>query len=407
MCNKKQTQTQSQSGTSTSTPNVPTWVQNPQQSYLGGVSDLMQQGAGAFTPAGPNALQQQAGAGAASLGTSPLYGQAANMATGAAGAGANTSGASTYNPALFGGTQLGQANQYAGVSAGAAAQAQGGSLLDNLQAYMDPNIGAVVNTTLAGYDQQAARDKAAMDAQAGRDGAFQGSGYAIREGVYGADSALGRAQTEAGLRSNAFNVGAGLSAQDAAQRQQNSQFNTGQTNSQNQFNAGLEQQTGLANTGWLNDFLSQQGQLDQQTGLANQTATNQAGQFNASATQQAGQFNAGQQDNALARQLQAAGLLGNLGQAQGADARANVGTQQAVGDQQAQAALMQQQYPLQFAQIMQQLTGYNPSLYAGQTTNGSSTSKGTTTTSDPLGSLGALLGGAGALFSPVKIPGFA
>lgn len=85
------------------------------------------------------------------------------------------------------------------------------------------------------------------------------------------------------------------------------------------------------------------------------------------------------------------GLLGNLGQAQGQDERANIGLQAGMGDAQYQMDLMRQQYPLQFQQIMQSLSGFNPALYAGGTTSSTGSSTSTSKTSDPLGSLGALM----------------
>ena len=216
--------------------------------------------------------------------------------------------------------------------------------------------------------------------------------------------------------------------------------NAGAANAASQFGAAAQNSANLANTGFKNDALSQLLGLQTQAGMDyagrqdaagqfgasaandvsqfNSNAANQAGQFgaaaanqsamfNADATNANNRFNAGQMDAGLARQLSAAGLLADIGTGQGAYERGNIALMSDLGNQQYQQDLARQQYPLQYQQIMQSLLGYNPALYAGGTTNSSGSSTSTSKTSDPLGSLGAILGGAGQLFSPIKIPGFA
>lgn len=66
----------------------------------------------------------------------------------------------------------------------------------------------VVDTSLAGFDDQAGRMSAANSASAAKNGAFGGSRYGIREAQLGSDLGRERASLEAGLRSDAFDKGA-------------------------------------------------------------------------------------------------------------------------------------------------------------------------------------------------------
>lgn len=108
-----------------------------------------------------------------------------------------------------------------------APQVTAASLLEGLDKYMSPYTGQVVDTTLAGFDRDQARTLGALDlAQAGGGaGAFGGSGAGLARGTAIAEGGLNRAQIEAGLRDQGFQVGAGLSAQDAASRQRASEAN--------------------------------------------------------------------------------------------------------------------------------------------------------------------------------------
>lgn len=323
---KKTTTKETSQSQGTTQASTPTWIQNGHQSYMDGVNALMGQGAGAFTPAGPNALQQSAFSGAQGLTTSPLYGQAADLANQAANAGAS--------------------------SAGPAQQATARNFTDvQLDPYMNNGLNGLLDAASADYAATGGRVNAAQAAQAAANGGARNSNNAIREAITQGELSRAANTGLSQLRYDAFNSAANLAQNDLNREAQNNQFNAGQAN-------------------------------------------------------QMSQFNAGQQDNALSRMLAGAGLLGNLGQAQGQDERANIGLQAGMGDAQYQMDLMRQQYPLQFQQIMQSLSGFNPALYGGATNSQNTNSTGTTTTSDPMGSLGALLGGAGALFSPIKIPGF-
>lgn len=115
------------------------------------------------------------------------------------------------------------------------------SLLDNLGAYQNPYLKDVVDTTLGDYDVNAGKTRAMQAAQAAQGGAFRGSRYALREANTEDALARGRAATEAGLRSQAFDTAANLSSQDAARRQQSDMFNAWQMSQADQLALQLAQ----------------------------------------------------------------------------------------------------------------------------------------------------------------------
>jgi hypothetical protein len=143
----------------------------------------------------PNAdpLQTQAGQGAANLTTNPGYGQASDILRGVAGAGPQS--------------------------------VHSASLLDNLQNYMSPYTKDVVDTSLADYDQGAGYTRAQNQLSLAGDTTFGGSGGAIQTSLSNDNIDRGRGALSAQLRDQAFNTGAGLSAQDAGFRQQASLAN--------------------------------------------------------------------------------------------------------------------------------------------------------------------------------------
>ena len=106
-----------------------------------------------------------------------------------------------------------------------------------------------------------------------------------------------------------------------------------------------------------------------------------ASNSDAARRQEAQTTNAANGITANAQRLQGAGLLSSIGQQQGADARANLGTQATLGALQQQIADAQRQAPLTFQQQMQGLlAGLDPSLFTGKTVNGSDTSNSTSKT---------------------------
>lgn len=97
--------------------------------------------------------------------------------------------------------------------------------------------------------------------------------------------------------------------------------------------------------------------------------------------------------------LGAAGQLGNMGVAQDANDRANLGLLGDLGAQQQQTNAMSDPAMQQAAWLaqLQQLLGLNPSALIGQNVNSSGTQTGTSSTSDPMGAIGTLLQGLGAV----------
>lgn len=321
---------------------------------------------------GPSALQQQAFNGAAGLTTSPLLGQAGALAGQVGGAGSNLATGQGYDPAMTNAATVGDLNT-----------SQGSSLMDSLNGYLGTGSGYTQNVTNAftdDFDQTAGQTRAAQAAQGAANGAFGGSRYGVQEAQTEGELARARSSGLAGILQGGYDRALSAAGQDASLAQNNSQFN--------------------ANT--LNQSVLTNAANQQQANLANQDAANTAGQYNSGLLANMSQFNANQQDSALARQLSAAGLLGNLGQAQGSEARANIGTQGIMGQQQRDIAQSQATSGLSMLQALQSLYGYNPALFTGQKTSGTSQTTGTSkTTENPglLASIGQGAQGIGALAS--------
>lgn len=122
------------------------------------------------------------------------------------------------------------------------------------------------------------------------------------------------------------------------------------------------------------------GQLE--AGLRDQGFNTAAGlgAQDAAAGNQMLQFNAGQQDSALNRQLQAAGLLSDQANNYDANTRADLTTMAGLGDQQRSVESAYTNAPLTQLQAVSQLQGLTPyQILTGQQING--TQNGTTTTS--------------------------
>lgn len=346
--------------TATTTPNVPDYINGPVQNYYSQIGSYANADPYSYaTPA--NGLQQQAAESAGNLSSNPLFGTAANAMQGLLGSATPTAGyqsanlaqlpgvtnasAQGYTPTNATAANAGNANQMTAANAGNAAQvnlqgynagtlgpansyqaqgytaAQAGpvnlsqnvadmqaqSLLSNFNSYLNPTTGALVDATLANFDDQAGRQQAAMSAQAAKAGAFGGSRYGIAEAQLLSDQGRNRALTEAELRNNAWNSAAGLSATDTGFRQQaasqnaqarnnraetlaalqaqNNQFNAGAKNDASAFSAGANNQAGQFNANAQNQY-----------GLAQFDANNTASQFGANAANQGSLFNAGAQN---------------------------------------------------------------------------------------------------------------
>jgi hypothetical protein len=313
------TNSSNQSQTGTTTPENPSWVTDSLMDYTGRIGSMLDTDPNSFVaPASP--LQQQAFGNADRLGqwtgnanaASNIALNAANAPAssvpGAAGYSAARGNASSYTPATLANPReagatgyqaaQGSAAGYSAPSLGPAATAAGGgyqaaqagpvgiapaanahasdahaaSLLSGLDTYMNPYRDQVVNAAMADFDRQAGQQRAALEAQGARAGAFGGSRFGIAQAELEGNLARARTSSEAGLLSDAFDKGAALSQSDAANRQQTSLFNA-------------QNRTGVstANTAAANQRALSQAQLDAQIGLANVDARNQAGQFGAAA----------------------------------------------------------------------------------------------------------------------------
>jgi hypothetical protein len=267
---------------------------------------------------------------------------------------AQTAGATRYDAVPVAAAKLGP------VANASATDANAASLLTNLDAYRNPYNRQVVDAAMGDFDNQAAQQRAALEARGARAGAFGGSRFGIAEGQLEGDLARVRATLESGLLSQGFDTAAGLSQADAANRQQAELFNA-------QNRTGVS----LANAGYANQRDLSQAGFDMQGALANQQAGNEAAQAYAQAQNQAGMFNA-QSGNAradLAAQLDA--------QARGQNAAAlNAGNQQYAASLNARdlaqagydSAASQQfadtsnQFALQNAQLQAQAGQYNAGL---------------------------------------------
>lgn len=323
-------------------------------------------------------------------------------------------------------------------------RAQAQSLLTNFDRYQNPATDALVKTTLADFDASADQTRAQQAAAAARNKAFGGSRFAIQEAQTEGELSRARASTDAQLRDRAFSQAVGMSQFDAANRQQASLANAQMGNQHSQYQAGLDQQRGLFNTGAQNDasaFFANAGnnasmfnagqtndmarlnaQLGTNVNLANAQFGNDANRFSADAQNQASMFNTGQAnqlaqtnagfaqqaglagmdatnrgqefnaglyDNALGRQLQAAGLMGQNANTQAGNARADVSTQMEAGNNLWNIANQNNRAPLDAQMAYAALL--NPGLIGsmtGQTIN----SSGTSTQKQSGGLLGSLLG---------------
>ena len=357
---KKTKSSSTTSSTATVTPNNPTWVTEGLGAVGGGLQKLMGMDPKSFV-AGPSALQTKSYQDAGNLSLSPMYGQAGSIFNDVAGAGANTYDAKGYDAQGYDATD---------------ATAQGytaSSLLDGLDRYMSPYTNDVVNSALADFDYGAGQTRATQALDEARSGAFGGSGAAIGRSLTEGELARGRAATSAQLRDQGFMRGAGLSAQDAGFR-----------NDALRFGADASNRASLANAAARND-----------AARFGADARNTAARFGADAQNSAGQFNASALDAALARQLSAGNALASLGSTMGADSRANIALQNALGGDQRAIDQALASAPLSVLQEIAKTYGGLPlNLLSGQTTTGSGTMSGTTKTYDPWGTLTNLISAA-------------
>lgn len=432
----KRTTDQRTSENVTQTPTVAPWLSDATQGLVGRINTLGAQDPQSFV-AGASPLQQSAferasqmfAPGAANPANDTLN-TATSMLTNAGNAPANTAQgvtlgpaaqwqAPTMAPAAQAQAQGYTASQAQAGSLGPAAQAQAHSVLDNggIAQYESPYTQSVVDTTLASADVNAERARAQQLAQGARNGALGGSRFGIAEGILGGELARERASLEAGLRDRGFTQAAGLAQFDTAGRNAASMFNTGQTNSQDQYRAGLQTQTNLANlsareaasqfganafnvssmynTGQTNAQAALQAQLAAQAASEGAGANNQFALTQGSMDMANNQFNAGQGDIAANRGLQAGLGLGQLGIAQGDQSRQDLAMLAGLGNEQRNIAQQQAMSPLALAQFQAQALGgipYGP--FTSQNTVGTGTMQGTETVRNSPSLFNQILAGA-------------
>lgn len=177
----------------TSTPINPSWVDNTAQSINGGLTNLIGSNPSSYI-APVNGTLSTANNTAAGLSSMPW----------------------NYNAAL------GETGYVMGANA---PQTQYVASQPMIQAFMNPFTNDVVNSSLAGFDNQAGQTKAQQALDLVKSGAFGGSGAAVDQALTNGQLALSRGQLESGLRSQGFNTALGAAQSEAARKQQANDLN--------------------------------------------------------------------------------------------------------------------------------------------------------------------------------------
>lgn len=282
------------SATATTTPNLFQPAVEPLNNYYKTVGDTLSKADPYSFVAPMNNLQAAAFQGAMNLGKpNTALAEAAQMAkemasTAAPQAGFSSAGkAQGYTvanlPAAQGYTAIASDPINLGSQAG---QVTAQSLLDNFGAYYNPATQALVDTTLGGFDRNAARARAQMEADAAKARAFGGSRFGIEMAQAASDLAQQRAATEAQLRAQAWNAAAGLSQYDTTNRQQAQMYNVGAQNARDEMLAQMNMANSQFNAGQSNDAAKFLAGANNQFGLAKFGAENDASQFGANAQNQ-------------------------------------------------------------------------------------------------------------------------
>lgn len=384
MSNKSKSKTREQR---TVTPTMPAWATQGVQNLQGMINEFARRDPTEFV-APASLLQERAfslGGDMASRmaggGDDDAFSRANLLATAAAGAGPNLAGdaaqvqAAGYDPerGLASLLDVSQLPQVQGARAGAARISQ-----SDINRLINPYLEGVVDTTLADFDASADTVRARQAADAAGARAFGGSRLGVLGALTEGELARGRATKAAELRSDAFDSALGFADREAGRRQQANIANAGFDQEAGLFNAGTQMQSLLANMGAQNQF-----------GLANMDAANRASEFNAAnrmaadvANADLAMFDAGQRDNNLQRQLQAAGLLGDLGATAGAEERANIGLLAGLGGEQREIDRAMRNADPTMLQLIAALQGGLPlHLFRGEESSGTST---TTTRRAPM-----------------------
>lgn len=94
------------------------------------------------------------------------------------------------------------------------------SIASNIQSLLDPYTDDVVNSSLAGFDQNAAQTKAQNLLTQAQDTTFGGSGGAIQNALTDGQLSLARGQLESGIRSQGYDTALGGATSQAQLDQQ-------------------------------------------------------------------------------------------------------------------------------------------------------------------------------------------
>lgn len=137
----------------------------------------------------------------------------------------------------------------------------------------------------------------------------------------------------------------------------------------------------LSNAQSVNDRAALLAQLGVDVSQFNATQINDMAQFAAGQQNETSRFNAGQQDNALGRQLDASGILGQLASTLGTGSRADLELLSSLGREQRDIAQQQAgAEPALLAAIAQMLGSIPTGTFTGQTAHQTGTTTGTSTT---------------------------
>jgi len=386
----------------TVTPITPQYIKDDLQAQAGRVRDIAAQDPLSYVaPSSPLQNQAYEKAGSLLAGGSDAYNAALEQAQNAGSMTTTPVTGSTYEAptvnANAGLGQLGNVATYQAIDPGQAAQADTVQLKQFIDDYQNPFQQQVIDTTLASYDDQAARSMAALEANAARNNAFGGSRYGVERAYTTADLARERANLDASLRSQGFNAAAALAGQDAAARNQANMFNTGQVNEYGLARTGWENQAAQFGAQARNDFSINRANIAASAAQQQAALQAQAAQQNAALAQQAAQFNTQQEADAATRALQSAALQAQIAGSQGALTNDQIALLAQLGGQQQAQTSAELTAPINLAQTVGSLQAMTPyDVLVGQQSDGTSTTKQSGSV------LGAALG-LGSLFSPIKI----
>ena len=271
---------------------------------------------------------------------------------------------------------------------------------------------ADANTRVSMSNADAANAAAAFGANARNTFSLADADAANRAAAANADAAnrFGLANMDARNAASAFGANARntSAAANAAARNDASRFtadaanrvnisNADAANAAAAFGANARNTSSAANASARNAALAFGADAANRTNLANAAARNDASRFGADARNTAAQYNAGAKDTALNRQLSAGNALASLGSTMGADSRANIALQNALGGDQRAVEQALKGAPLDVLERIAKMYGGLPlNLLTGNTTTGNSSSSGTSKTWDPAGTLSSLLSAGGS-----------